>query len=397
MSNYRPINRCLCCDSERLHGYLDLGDQPLANAYHHGEKLERFPLQVNLCKDCWHSQLSVSVDPRVMFEHYLYISDTSKTLRDYFENLAELVISRAGSGTVLEVASNSGLFLEMFLNRGCKCLGVDPAKNLKPLAEARGLEQLDEFWDLDLANKMAAEGRLFDTVLAIHVLPHVPNPTSFLLGCKRVLTPSGRIYVQTSQCDMFLNNEFDAIYHEHSSYFTASSFRRLADNIGLKVTGAWKFPIHSMSFLFELSSSGEHDSSFLKMVEDESQSLSKYLEFASRAETIKTRLKATLDNYRSQGMKVVGYGAAAKGNTLLNYMNYKLDYIVDDNPLKQGYLTPGMDIPIVPPKQVSQESKPVAILVLAWNFFEEIRQRIAETSEVRHVFVRYFPDVAVNQ
>lgn len=395
--SYTVNKECLCCGSKNLQPYLDLGDQPLANSYHKGVMLETYPLVVQACKDCWHNQLTVSVNPPQMFEHYVYISDTSQTLTDYFTWLCDRIIERKGNAkSILEIASNSGLFLEMFKNKGLSCLGVDPAANLKYLADARGLETITDYWNTDCAKKL---NRKFDIIAAIHVLPHVPNPLDFLLACRESLAHGGRVYIQTSQCNMFENNEFDAIYHEHTSYFTAHSFAKLARRAGFNVSYVKKVPIHSMSFLFELQLG---DAPHCKELEDiqfmedrlKLNSMEGYFKFAKKAESIADALADEIDKQRDMGIKVVGYGASAKCSTVFNYIQHKLDYIVDDNALKYGFLTPGKDMPIVSIEKLKEETKPVVIALTAWNFADEIIKRVNRECRVKHKFLKYFPEVA---
>jgi SAM-dependent methyltransferase len=393
------IRQCLCCGHEPVEPYLSLGDQPLANSYHHGEKaLPTFPLGVALCPRCFHSQLTVSVDVHGMFDHYLYVSGTSRTLREYFRGFVEEVLADERHDRpprVLEVGCNDGTLLGLFRDRGCEVWGVDPASNLRPLTEVRGLPVLDRYWDSALAGELGAE---FDVVVAMNVLPHVPDPADFLLGCRRCLAPGGRIYVQMSQCDMFLNHEFDAIYHEHHSYFTSHSFKVLADRVGLRVASARKVAIHSRSLLFSLapipsmgesppdsgwtSDPGDHDESFADLLAADLRNglmdRRTYDRFARAAAETKHALASAVSALREAGTRLIGYGASAKGNVVLNYAGIDLEYIVDDNPLKWDYRTPGRNIPIRAPRVITAEAGPLAILCLAWNFREEISQKIRE-------------------
>jgi 2-polyprenyl-3-methyl-5-hydroxy-6-metoxy-1,4-benzoquinol methylase len=421
----RPLDRCVVCHSAHLTPYLDLGDQPLANSYHTGQKLPRYPLAAQVCESCWHSQLTVSVDPVEMFDHYLYVSDTSKTLDQYFDWLADLVVSRKPVDTpsVLELACNSGLLLEKFHRKGFPCVGVDPAKNLRPLAKARGLLTLTEYWNTETALKLTgewdalpeaeraglersphfaswgAEGRKYDLILAMHVLPHVPDPREFLMACRISLAPGGRIWVQTSQCDMFRNGEYDVFYHEHVSHFTAHSFARLAEGCGLRVTHALKTPIHGASFLFELGAADGHCPAFTDMLRKERElGMTRpkfYREFAAQAREGATALADCLTGFRDQGFRLVGYGAAAKGSTVLNFIGQKLDYIIDDNPLKHDHLTPGLDIPIRGVEALSAEAGDLVIVPLAWNFYSEIKGRAAKYLRTPARFVKYFPALSV--
>lgn len=401
MEKYKKIEKCVVCgNTDSLNKYIDFGLQPLANSYHKGVCLDFYPLAVQFCAVCSHNQLTVSVNPDEMFSHYLYVSDTSQTLTEYFQQLCNKILERNSEKNldVFEIACNSGLFLEMFSKAGMTCLGIDPAQNLREMSSERNLDVIVDFWNEDLAEKIAQE-KSFDIVLAIHVLPHVPDPVSFLKACNKVLKEKGKVYIQTSQCNMFLNNEFDAIYHEHVSYFTAISFGRAAQSAGFKITGAWKAPVHSMSFVFELVKNGENCKDYLDMVFDEidmgRHQLHSHTRFAENAHAIKNDLQKTISDFKSKNIKVVGYGASAKGNTLLNWLKIKLDYIVDDNNLKWGYLTPGCDIPIVAPSQLYSENKPVAIVCLAWNFYDEIYQNVVRNTTVPHSFIKYFPVVEV--
>jgi 2-polyprenyl-3-methyl-5-hydroxy-6-metoxy-1,4-benzoquinol methylase len=396
MSKYN--DNCLVCKSPVKFQYLDLTDQPLANSYHKGEKLEKFPLQMLVCTNCWHSQLSVSVDPAKMFEHYLYISDTSTTLTDYFKWTTDYILNQIERPrNVLEIACNSGLLLEMFREKGVECVGVDPAQNIRELSLNRELDVYVDYWNKQFSHKLKAEKGTFDLIMAFHVLPHVEDPNDFIESCLNVLSDRGQIFIQTSQCDMFLNNEFDVIYHEHSSYFTASSILQLARNHGLYVSSIVKTDIHSKSFLFSFTRTPCDEHQIISLIAEEEAddiyTVEKYIEFARRAETTKNILVEKLTQYREQGYTLIGYGAAAKGNTLLNYIQFKLDYIIDDNYMKWNYLTPGMDIPIHSVTLLDQGFEKVCFVPLAWNFYAEIKQRVEAVRDTKNdVFIRYFPE-----
>lgn len=397
---YKENKFCLVCEQPMGSSYLNLGDQPLANSYHHGQTLPKFPLQMKVCNFCYHSQLSVSVDPHIMFDNYLYISDTSRTLTDYFEWVTDYILARADKPKkVLEIACNSGLLLEMFKNRGLECVGVDPAQNLRELSVARGLDVYVDYWNQETSELVKQERGQFDLILAFHVLPHVPDPGKFLNACRNVLAPNGKIFIQTSQCDMLLNNEFDVIYHEHSSYFTAKSIEELAHRHQLGVTSITKTDIHSKSYLFSLSSIPlrEPETELAELLKFETEhglyDPAKYEKFTLNAHIIKEQLLDNLTRLRSEGYTLIGYGAAAKGNTLLNFIDFKLDYIIDDNEMKWGYLTPGTDIEIHGIQLLTeQQFEKICFIPLAWNFYAEIKQRIQSVRDTKNdLFVRYFP------
>lgn len=395
---YKNNDSCLVCGSKVGIEYLNLGDQPLANSYHHGEKLERFPLRMRLCTNCWHSQLSVSVDPAKMFEHYLYISDTSQTLKSYFEWVTDYILLKTSPKRVLEIACNSGLLLEMFKNKGIESVGVDPAKNIRELSEKRGLDVYVDYWDEKFSHKLKEEKGTFDLVMGFHVLPHVQDPNDFIKSCVNVLSEDGTIFLQTSQCDMLLNNEFDVIYHEHSSYFTGNSIRALARNHGLYVSSIIKTAIHSKSFLFSLQRKPCNEIELINLINLEEghgiYTVDKYKEFAHKAEEIKTKLLTGLSALRNEGYMLIGYGAAAKGNTLLNFIDYQLDLIIDDSYLKWDYLTPGQNIKITSIDLLkNHDLEKIAFIPLAWNFYKEIKERIEKVRDTKNdVFVKYFPD-----
>jgi len=390
---------CLVCKTPIQNPpYIDLGDQPLANAFHKGETLEKYPLQLCVCTNCWHSQLTMSVDPATMFEHYLYISDTTKTLTDYFNWVTTYIMYCVKPPkNVLEIACNSGLLLEMFQKKGITAYGVDPAKNLRALSEKRNLNVYVEYWNSALADRLKNEIGSIDLILAFHVLPHVQDPNDFIQSCSKLLSDTGTIFIQTSQCDMFRNNEFDVIYHEHSSYFTAKSIAELAHRNGLFVRNIVRTDIHGKSFLFALEKKKCNEWQLEAMIQTEANqgfhTLDKYKEFAEIAEQTKERLVAGLQKFRDEGYTLIGYGAAAKGNTLLNYINFKLDYIIDDNDMKWGYLTPGMDIPILSIDLLHTRYEKICFVPLAWNFYAEIKERIAKVrNNENDVFVKYFPE-----
>lgn len=394
--SYKHNNNCLVCAKPISIEFLDFGNQPLANSYHKGETLKQYPLTMKLCSNCWHSQLSVSVDPKEMFEHYLYVSDTSKTLVQYFEWVAQYILNKMQPTTVLEIACNSGLLLDMFQKKGYVCCGVDPAKNLRALSEAKNLDVYVDYWTQAFADKLKTERGLFDLILAFHVLPHVQNPNDFVAACKSVLADNGQIFIQTSQCDMLLNNEFDVIYHEHSSYFTCKSIQQLARNHGMFVSSIVKTDIHSKSFLFSLQKEWCDENQMNDLIKFETErgiyGFDKYVEFRANAAKIKKQLIENLTRFENEGYVLIGYGAAAKGNTLLNYINHKLDFIIDDNPMKCGYLTPGMNIPICSIDILNNDYQKICFVPLAWNFYDEIKTRIRQVRNSQNdVYIKYFP------
>lgn len=377
--------------------YLNLGRQPLANDYPpEPTPLPTFPLVVAYCECCSHSQLTVSVDPGALFRHYLYVSGTTDTLRAYFRDFAASVQGEQGPGLrVLDIASNDGSLLEEFRARGHSVLGVDPAENLVALAEARGIPTIPDFW----TEKTAGRVGQFDVIVAMNVLAHVPDPLGFLQGVRRALASGGRAYIQTSQAEMFVNHEFDTVYHEHLSYFSVRSFLALFRRAGLRPIAVRKPPVHGTSFLWtcEASTEATMPRSAADLLESEARDgwhdLSAYANFGTQARESAAWVRSVLYDERAAGRNPVGYGAAAKGNTFLNFAGLELPMIIDDNPLKVGRYAPGSLIPIAESSRLAEIDEPICVLILAWNFVDEIIRRVREArgSDRGDTAVTYFP------
>jgi hypothetical protein len=241
-----------------------------------------------------------------------------------------------------------------------------------------------------------------DIITAQNVFAHNDYPLDFLLQCKEIMGDKSRLFIQTSQADMIKNNEFDTIYHEHLSFFNSSSMSALAARAGLYIIDIQKTPIHGNSYLFVMSKHpGARPSVQLQLDQEGQQGLqdmNTYLAYADRASTIVEDLKQTIEHYRGLGYVIAGYGAAAKGNTLINFGDIYLDYIIDDNPMKQGLFAPGSNIPVVPIDMLDQcDDLKVAFVPLAWNFFKEISSKIkTKRDQEGDVFIKYFPTVSVN-
>lgn len=397
--SYTDLPTCLACGSSSLVPLLDLGEQPLANSYiKAGSPEPRFPLSSRLCVTCFHAQQAVAVHPDLMFKSYAYVSGTSATLKQHFEWLAARTISvmDPGNGSkLLSIASNDGSELIPFLKRGWDCTGVDPAENLADRAVATGARIITDYWNETTAENL---NTTYDAIIAQNVFAHVSDPLAFLHACKKVMRANTKLFIQTSQAHMFERNEFDTMYHEHISFFSVRSMRALARRAGLTLSDVRLVPIHGESYLFTLTTD-PHE--VILPLEDAEQSMGRYsqkiyADFAVSAQTIARDAHDAVEKARAEGRTVVGYGAAAKGNTVLNFGKIALDWIVDDNPLKQGLYTPGMHIPIVASDQLRTAPEGLVIIPLAWNFFDEIRQRITrERPDAHDTYLTFFPSVGI--
>lgn len=402
----RRLLSCLACGSDRLEPVLSLGDQVLANSYRDGRQAGSQPiyeLALNRCAACFHCQLSTAVATDLLYRHYLYVSGTTATLRDYFAAFADRVqtaVPPAHGRSVLELACNDGSLLELLRARGYDTVGVDPAENLHALTLDKGLDVRCEYWGIEAAARLA---RRFDVIVAMNVLAHGPDPLGFLTACRMCLAPGGRIYVQTSQAFMIDRGEFDTIYHEHHSFFVTRSMQALAARAGLRVVAAEHVAVHGTSYLWTLATDLPEEASLSAMLaQEQARGLydeASYDRFAAFAREVRSRFTEIVGQYRASGYLPVAYGAAAKGNTFLQFAHGGgLAMVVDDNPLKQGLLTPGTDLPIVPATALAAIAEPVLHVVSAWNFRDEIVRRIRA---VRHRpadrFLVYFPKLEISQ
>jgi len=395
---------CLACGTSNLRSILDLGKQPLANNYHNGETQDEYPLNLNLCQNCYHLQLSHTVNPDLMFKNYLYVSGTAKTLRDYFDYFASKTLEYLPNATkILDIACNDGTQLDSYLKLGLQTYGIDPAENLYEDSKLRGHDIICDYFNSDTSYKF--EGKTFDIITAQNVFAHTSYTVDFLNTCKEVMNDDSLLFIQTSQANMVRNNEFDTIYHEHLSFFSSNSMKSLVERCGMTLYDIFKTDIHGTSYVFVISKSKKEpkDGVSKNLLEEKELGMTDvltYPEYALKCYQSTFNLKKKLEEMKNDGYILVGYGAAAKGNTLLNFGKISLDFIIDDNPLKQNLLTPGMNIPIFGPEKINQisEKDKVVFVPLAWNFYSEIRNRITERRENNNdFFVKYFPTLVLEK
>ena len=405
MEDCTPITECLACGNHELVLTLNLQDQPLANSFQeHGGVKDTdmwFPLAINRCTKCNHLQLTHAVNPALIYTHYLYVSGTSGTYLEYMKWYARFVqetyqtyTNKMGPYSVLDIGCNDGSQLDAFKELLFKTYGVDPAKNLHTGSQAKGHTVICDFWPTEQGFDTQ-----FDIITAQNSFAHNPNPLNWLLGAVKRLNADGKIFIQTSQADMVLNGEFDTIYHEHISYYNAESMRRLAERAGLHLIDVVKTPIHGTSYIFVLSKKPANRYHLENILNTERslglQTPSTYTDWANGVKDLLVRLKDQIDVYRHY-YTVVGYGAAAKGMTLINASNIHLDCVIDDNPLKQGLYCPGTAIPVVSIDWLDQvrDKDTVVFVPLAWNFYTEIKKKIkAKRDNPEDLFLRYFPTI----
>ncbi|HEX3856576.1 MAG TPA: class I SAM-dependent methyltransferase [Verrucomicrobiae bacterium] len=380
--------KCRSCGSPDAALILDLGLQPLANnlltAADLAKPEPKFPLRLAVCKSCWLLQITDLVPPVELFSEYLYFSSFSDLMLRHAREAAEKYIAEFGlnpQSLVVEIASNDGYLLQNFVKAKIPCLGIEPAANIAKVAREKGVETIEAFFGRNIAAKLAGENRQADLILGNNVFAHAPDTNDFVAGLKKMLKPDGRIALEFPYGVEFIeHNEFDTIYHEHVFYFTLTALQPLFARHGLEIFRVERLPIHGGSLRLFAGHTGAHavESSVTKLLADEKRkgvdSLACYEGFASQVHSIKRELADLLAKLKREGKRVAAYGASAKGSTLLNFFGVggdDLDFVVDRSTYKQGRLTPGTHLPILPPEELLKH-RPDYTLLLTWNFADEI-------------------------
>ena len=382
---------CRHCGSPLEYKVIDLGHQPPSNAYLTAEQLLgpeiTYPLQVYVCTNCWLVQLPAHAAAEELFTaDYAYFSSTSSSWCDHAQRFVAAAVKRLGLGEdsrVVELASNDGYLLQFVQQHGIPCLGIEPTHATAQAARDKGIETIERFFGVELAEELAPA----DLVVANNVLAHVPDINDFVAGIALLLKPHGRASIEFPHLLQLLKgNQFDTIYHEHYSYLSLRVVQRIAAEAGLDVVDVEQLPTHGGSLRVWLAKRGvtEPTAAVTMLLEDEFaaglESLGAYEDFQSRAEATKDGLLKFLLRAKHDGKIVLGYGAAAKGNTLLNYAGIRADLlpaVADQATSKQGKFLPGSHIPIVSPNELL-EMKADKILVLPWNLIAEIKSQLPE-------------------
>lgn len=405
-------SECRFCSNLLSHTFVDLGMSPLSNAYLKLDtinKAEKFyPLHTYVCDNCFLVQLEEFETPDHIFSDYAYFSSYSETWLRHAENYTELMTQRFSlnaNSQVIEIASNDGYLLQYFQKQNIPVLGIEPAANVAKVAEEKGIPSLVKFFGVSTAKELVAQGKQADLLLGNNVLAHVPNLNDFVAGMKIVLKPDGILTMEFPHVlQLILQNQFDTIYHEHFSYFSFLTVEKVFATHGLTLFDVEELPTHGGS----LRIYGQHNDgkkpisdrvSKLKTKEIDAglEQRSTYLGFGEQVKATKRHLLSFLIDIKNQGKSVVGYGAPAKGNTLLNYCGIRtdlLDYTVDRSPYKQGLFLPGTHIPIYHPDKII-ETKPDYLLILPWNIKDEIIEQMSHIREWGGKFVVPIPKVEV--
>jgi SAM-dependent methyltransferase len=394
----RGATSCRHCGSPLSLSLVDLGKSPLCQTVLTERGLDEpevfYPLHARVCTNCWLVQIPEFVTPDGIFTEYAYFSAYSDSWVDHARRYVEMITARLSLGPddlVVELASNDGYLLQHFLPHGVPVLGIDPARNVAEAAIARGVPTLVEFFGLELARRLVAEGRRSRLVLGNNVLAQVPDINDFAAGVKVLLAEGGTATFEFPHLATLIEHlEYDTIYHEHFSYFSLFAIREIFGAQELVVADVEQIPTHGGSlrvFLGHADENREVSAAVAALLEHEDaaglRDPETYRRFTAGVEMSKRALLELLIRARDEGKQVVGYGAPGKGNTLLNYCGIRTDllaYTVDRNPYKQGKYTPGTQIPIHPPERIA-ETRPDLILILPWNLAPEISAQLAYTAE----------------
>lgn len=403
---YGTITACSVCRCKTLHKFLSLGPTPLANSFLREDQLSApesyYPLDVCFCSTCGLVQLAHVVAPEILFKDYAYLTSTSKPMENHFARLAQDVIWRFSvppGSLVVDIGSNDGTLLHSFQKYNMKTLGIEPAENVAKLAVSRGIETANEFFDERLARRVCAERGHAKVILATNVFAHVADLDGFTRGVTYLLADDGIFAVEVPYIvDMLQRLEFDTIYHEHLRYFAVRPLVTLFERFGIGIVEVQHISVHGGSLRVYVKKSpcslSSSESKLLKLeAEAKLGSLETYHKFAEEVGRAKEALLSLLKSLKAQGARIAGYGATAKGNTLLNYCRIGtdiLDYISDTTPFKQGRYTPGMHIPVFPESHFHQ-SPPDYALLLAWNYAGKILQKEMEYRKAGGRFILPLP------
>ncbi len=401
---------CRLCGGGRLTTVLSLEPTPPANAFvalsEAATEQECFPLDVFFCEDCAHVQLLDVVDPRVLFENYVYVSATSPVFVKHFEDYAEQVLKRfrtAENGLVVDIGSNDGTLLGVFQRAGRRVLGVDPARQIARAATQSGIETINGFFTADMGRAIRDDRGPADIVTANNVFAHIDDLAGVAEGIRELLADDGIFVFEVSYlADVFEKTLFDTIYHEHLSYHSLKPLRGFFVRHGMEMIEALRVDSHGGSLRGVVQRQGGRrrvGASVAEMVRREERlgldRAETFHAFAARVEALKIEFSGLLRRLKAEGRSIAGYGAPAKATTLMYHFGIDrqlIDFIVDDNPLKQGLLSPGLHIPVLATDAIS-ERRPDVLVILAWNFAASIIARHAAFGDAGGRFLTPLPEV----
>ena len=404
---------CRFCDKPLINIFVDLGTSPLSNAFLKKEMIDvtekKYPLCTYVCDNCFLVQLPEFEKPENIFEEYAYFSSYSSTWLRHAQNYVNMMIKKFSfdkKNLIIEIASNDGYLLQFFKEKNIPILGIEPAVNVAKIAKEKGIPTITKFFSVNTANELGEEGKKADLIIGNNVLAHVPNLNDFVKGLKILLKPSGIITLEFPHLQQLIQkNQFDTIYHEHFSYFSLITVEKIFSFHELTIFDVEEISTHGGSLRIYVKHS-EYDDILINekvsiLLEKEKQygleNINTYTNFIKNVDVIKKKINEFFIDAKNSGKKIVCYGAAAKGNTLLNYCNIGnnfIDYVVDQNPYKQGLFLPGTHIPIKSPDEI-QKTKPDYVIIIPWNLKDEIMEQMKYIRDWGGKFMIPIPEVSI--
>lgn len=408
-----PI-KCRFCKTALKYSFVDLGASPLANSYLKVEQLQMmepfYPLHAYVCESCHLVQLNEFQSPEHIFNDYAYFSSYSESWLNHAKEYAKLMIERFGfdsNSKVIEIASNDGYLLQYFKKEGIQILGIEPANNVAMVAQEAGIPTVVKYFGNKTATEVTTDDGQADLLVGNNVLAHVPDLNDFVNGMKIILKAQGIITMEFPHLLRLIEeNQFDTIYHEHFSYFSFITVRRVFAAHGLTIFDVDELPTHGGSLRIyachaedKSKTVGKRVSSLLtKEKKTGFENMEYYLSFSEKVKKTKLNILDFMVEAQREGKSIVGYGAPAKGNTLLNYCGIRtdfIDYTVDRSPHKQGHYLPGTHIPIYHPDKI-KKTRPDYLLILPWNLKDEIMGQMKHIRDWAGKFVTLIPEVRIH-
>lgn len=407
MEKYKIRNKCHICNNADFTEILNLGEMPPANSFLNKSEFkneDRFPLAVQLCKNCMSLQLCHLVSPKLLFKHYHYATGASKPLVEHFYKLADEIATNyvdSKNDLVIEIGSNDGVLLSRIRDKS-RILGIDPAENIAQIAKKSRIPTKVGFFSFKFSQKIKKEKGKAKVIVANNVMAHIDDLRDIFLGVKNLLSSDGKFIFEVHWVgNLLTDGGFDQIYHEHIYYHSLHGLSHLLESVGMYINDAQLVPIHGQSLRVYAGKEKTRLESVVKILEKEKEmgllETNTYENFASRVFKLKESLMSLLKRLKSDDKKIVGYGAPAKGNTLINFFGIDdqlLDYITDTTPSKQGSYTPGSHIPVLPPEKLEND-QPDYVLLLSWNYASAILEKEKNLRDKGVKFIIPVPEVKI--
>ena len=407
--------KCRFCNGLLEKIFLDLGETPLANSYLSNEEIhnneEKFPLKALVCNDCYLVQLEEFETPQKIFSNYAYFSSYSKSFLNHAKNYVDMMIDRFQINKnkfVVEIASNDGYLLQFFKEQNIPLLGIEPAKNIAKYAEEKGIKTINQFFGKDFSIQLIQQYKKADLIICNNVIAHVPKINDFVTGLKFLMSKTGILTIEFPHLmELVEHNQFDTIYHEHFSYFSFFVIKKILEKHGIKIFDVEKIPTHGGSLRIFCTHTENNDiviepsvDNLLKSEKDKGMmEINFYENFSNKINSTVNQFLDFCKESKKNNKKLIGYGAPAKANTLLNYCKIKndlIEYVTDLSPYKQGLFLPGSHLPIKSPEEI-KKSKPDFIIIFPWNLQDEIMKQIDFIREWGGKFVIPIPNLKIIQ